>query len=555
MPDLFETRRITRASRFVLGIMTACVLTSCGTYSEVIERRPAYIPRVGCTQGEASPKTGIVAAMNCPRHQPLVALGGFLSAAKIASEQLAVSPGDESALGDYNFAVSRILETLRAAKLEPWAAPVVVPSPDGSFTLTHKPDPRPAWNPALYDFIPADEFDIQGSYVTRRTTRTGVGAPTVAIGREANQKAREAFAMSRVYYGVTTLVQFEGRRCVISFHDPLNEETARLGRKVHPLAADFTVPLAVMLAKNDPKKMELARLLHPSKYAETARIVRLQPYDPNKAVVLVIHGLMDSQATWTPMINELRGNEEIRKNYQFWFYSYPSGYPYPYSASILRRELDAVQKKFPLKKPIVVVGHSMGGCISRLLITDTEEKVWDSIFTKKPAELNIPQSDKKLLEEALIFRHRPEVGRAILIAAPLKGSNLANNWLARLGSKLVKSPVTLIKAGENLMLAASFRSEGLGIKGLPNSVDTMSPKNRFVKAINTLPIVSGIPCHTIIGDRGKRDSPDSSDGFVPYWSSHLDGATSEKIVPSGHSVHQHPQAIEEVKRILLSNKH
>ena len=90
----------------------------------------------------------------------------------------------------------------------------------------------------------------------------------------------------------------------------------------------------------------------------------------------------------------------------------------------------------------------------------------------------------------------------------------------------------------------------------PNSVDTLSPNNRFVKIINTIPIQQGIPYHSIIGDRGKGGNPDhtkpmSSDGFVPYWSSHLKGAQSELIVPSGHSAHQNPTAIKEVRRILL----
>ena len=57
-----------------------------------------------------------------------------------------------------------------------------------------------------------------------------------------------------------------------------------------------------------------------------------------------------------------------------------------------------------------------------------------------------------------------------------------------------------------------------------------------------------------MGDRGKGDTPNSSDGLVPYWSSHLDGAVSEKIVPSGHSAQQNPEAIEEVKRILKAHR-
>jgi hypothetical protein len=68
--------------------------------------------------------------------------------------------------------------------------------------------------------------------------------------------------------------------------------------------------------------------------------------------------------------------------------------------------------------------------------------------------------------------------------------------------------------------------------------------------MNTLTMAKRIPYHSIIGDRGRGDTPNSSDGVVPYWSSHLDGAESEKIVPSGHAAHRDPQAIAEMVRIL-----
>jgi hypothetical protein len=79
--------------------------------------------------------------------------------------------------------------TIRDAKLDPWTQPLRVPGNDGEFVLTHKPDPRPQWNPALYDFTPADQFDVRGTYVTKRTTRDGIGAPVVAVGREVNKEA------------------------------------------------------------------------------------------------------------------------------------------------------------------------------------------------------------------------------------------------------------------------------------------------------------------------------------------------------------------------------
>ena len=105
------------------------------------------------------------------------------------------------------------------------------------------------------------------------------------------------------------------------------------------------------------------------------------------------------------------------------------------------------------------------------------------------------------------------------------------------------------------MKFATFQGDDLQLKRMPNSVDTLAPNNRFVKNIQTIPLTPGIPHHVICGDRGKggnkdKTKPVMSDGIVPYWSSHMATAASELIVPSGHSAHQNPQAMAEVKRIL-----
>jgi pimeloyl-ACP methyl ester carboxylesterase len=264
---------------------------------------------------------------------------------------------------------------------------------------------------------------------------------------------------------------------------------------------------------------------------------------------------MDSPATWTPMINTLRGDPFIRDHFQFWFYSYPSGYPYPYSTAIMRRELDGIEKRFPLRKPIVLIGHSMGSLISRLMITDSGDKIWLSTFGKPPSQMTMSPTTRRMLEGAMIFRHRPEVGRVIFISGPHRGSELATNWAGRFASRLVKAPLTLVKVVNEMRASVVADQTVLHLRGVPNSVDTLAPNDRFVKLINDIPITPGIPYHSIIGDRGKggnkdKTPPVSSDGVVPYWSSHLDGAQSELVVPSNHSAHQNPQAIEEVRRIL-----
>ena len=383
--------------------------------------------------------------------------------------------------------------------------------------------------------------------------RGPIGAPIVAVEREVNKNARAHFVPSRVFYSVTAVARFDGRRCVLSFEDPLSVDTVTVEGHTFPLAADFTVPLAVMLESTDPKRHELSRLLNPEKYAATAAFERLQPYDPKKTIVLVIHGLMDSQATWTPMINKLRGDPVIRHHYQFWFCSYPSGYRYPYFASILRRELDAVEKRFPNRKPMVVIGQSMGGCISRLLLTDSGDKLWMNIFGRQPDEVPLSPRVREYFREELFFRHRPEIGRVIFIASPLRGSNMATGPIGSLAAVIIREATVSSQASQEMLRLTRIETSELKPMRRSNSVDSLSPKSRFLNAMNTIPMTSGVPYNTIIGDRGRGDSPNSSDGVVPYWSSHMNGSESERIVPSGHSAHQNPQAIAEVLRILKAN--
>ncbi len=541
--------------RICLGVLgTAVILASCaGPYAEVRPRKP-YLTGPPGTGPLGSVEQELDGAIREHRSQPLEALGHCLDALESTIRQLRRDPANATAVRDYDFAIGRVFQIIQDAKLDPWTKPLAVPGPQGGdFVLTHKPDPRPEWNATLYDFTPADEFDVHGKYVTERTTRDGIGAPIVAVEREPNKNARQHFAPSRIFYSVTVIAQFDGRRCVLSFHDPLAEEAVSFYGRTVPLAADFTVPLAVMLQETDPQKHELSRVLNPEKYAHTAAIERLQPYDPNKTVVLVIHGLKDSNATWTPMINTLRGDPVIRKHYQFWFYSYPTGYPYPYSAAILREELDAVEKRFPKLKPMVVIGHSMGGCISRLLLTDSGNELWMKIFGRPPDEVPLSPHVREYFRQELFFRHRPEIGRVIFIASPLRGSNMAGGWIGKIAAMLIREPTLSSEASQEMLRHTSIREEELRPQRRANSVDSLSPKSRFVHAVNTLPITPGVPYNTIIGDRGRGDSPNSSDGVVPYWSSHMKGAETEHIVPSDHSAHQDPRAIAEVLRILKSN--
>jgi pimeloyl-ACP methyl ester carboxylesterase len=536
--------------RHIITSLVALAMTGCAQIAVVSEKHPGSLPP-GSDRNQLAAQE-IERGLDEQDHHPITALGDYVAAVQHSLRDLHRNPGDTKARRTYNFAIARIFGVIREEKLDPWTHPLNVGS-KGEFTLSWKGDPRPDWNLALYELIPADELAIKGTYVQERVTREGIGAPLVAKRVLTDEQATKLFIAPRIYYGITAIAQFEASRCVISVHDPSNVDSIRLDRHSYPLAADFTASYALLLAREKPQKLGLVRLLQPEKYTSTFRLARMEPYDPNKTVLLVIHGLMDTPVTWVPMLNQMYEDPVIRHNYQFWFYSYPSGYPYPYSALILRRNLDGMEKAFHLRKKIVVVGHSMGGCIARTLLTDTGDKLWLAAFGKPPNETDLPSDTKNLLEQAIIFKHRPEIGRVIFMSTPHRGADLATNWVGRIGSALIRTPSNLITLGQAAINALPPDPAALQLNRVPNSVDTLAPNNRFVVAINKLPITPAVPYHTIAGDRGRGDTPKSSDGVVAYWSSHLDGAKSEFIAPCDHSSPLNPQAIAEVERILKLN--
>ena len=42
-----------------------------------------------------------------------------------------------------------------------------------------------------------------------------------------------------------------------------------------------------------------------------------------------------------------------------------------------------LEKRFPKMKPMVLIGHSMGGCISRLMLTDSSDKICQEVFGRR----------------------------------------------------------------------------------------------------------------------------------------------------------------------------
>jgi pimeloyl-ACP methyl ester carboxylesterase len=276
----------------------------------------------------------------------------------------------------------------------------------------------------------------------------------------------------------------------------------------------------------------------------------LQPYDPDRIPIVFVHGLFSTPFNWVATMNGLQSDPEIRKHYQFWVFGYPTGNPILYSALRLREELTKVDKLYPNHRPYVLVGHSMGGMLTHAQVTTVTRSMWESDKKLGPIAKNIfsNNSSDSLIVRAMTFRSNPRIKRVVFVCTPHRGSEIASGGIGKFGISLITLPMTVATTVRDSLTSAEIAQITGSSKRLPNSVSGLKPTNPAFPIVNSASI--NIPYHTIIGDRGRGDSPNSTDGVVAYWSSHLDGAKSEKIVPGPHGSCALPQTVAELDRIL-----
>ena len=225
---------------------------------------------------------------------------------------------------------------------------------------------------------------------------------------------------------------------------------------------------------------------------------------------------------------------------QLWFFYYPTGQPVPLSALQLREALDDAVAHTGLRRKMILIGHSMGGILSRAQVSRISPAGAEQIL---PGVSEL--SDYNRVRRALIFEPRTDVSRVVFLFVPHRGSRLAANSLGALAVRLIRLPDTLLKEADH----AANQLAGLESRRLPTSIHGLSPRSPFLRALSaTTPTV---PVHSIIGNRGRGDGSAGSDGVVPVRSARVASAESELVVPTGHGGFDHPAAVAEIKRIIF----
>lgn len=264
------------------------------------------------------------------------------------------------------------------------------------------------------------------------------------------------------------------------------------------------------------------------------------------------------------MFNDLRSFPELRKNYQFWFYHYPTGQPFWLSATQFREDFQKLRDdidpdhRYPAMDKTVLVGHSMGGLVSRMQTIDSTDQFW-KILSDEPFE-NVKGQPEHLaqLRAAAFFKPNESISRVVTIGTPHRGSEYANDTTRWISRHIIQLPARMVATGQALIQQnpGLFRSAELLTSS--TSIDSLSPDSPLFPAMLRAPKAPWVVYHNIVGMTKTRklfhEAEATGDGIVSYDSAHVDDATSEIIVDAEHqAIHQTPKAILEVRRILIEH--
>ncbi len=427
------------------------------------------------------------------------------------------------------------------------------------------PQPSPWLQPdQVGDIEFVSDYEIRRLRNRHRTD--GVGVPLIIQRRRPIRPTpAEKYYLDGLRFPATVVLRFpspadqrNGAPVRLQAWDPRDSESIMVGTEPLPLETDLSTPLARFLSNPNLEDVSTFALLWPDRATDLRGLYMVQPYDPDRIPVLMVHGLWSSPMTWMEMFNDLQSDPVLRKHYQFWFYLYPTGEPVPFSLADLRDELNELRQRCDPQQEnenlrrMVLVGHSMGGLLSYLMTVDSGDRLWKSVSGVPVAELSSDRRTTNEIRRVFFFRSDPDVDRIVTIASPFRGSSYANRVTRWLGRTLISLPgrtleVTRLLTGLQEQRGADWKQ----ILAPQTSLDSLARRSAVVRLISETSVPDDIAHHNIVGVCRGWSPKWWTDGIVTYRSAHRADADSEKIVRAGHShVHRHPDAIEEVRAIL-----
>ncbi|TVS09039.1 MAG: hypothetical protein EA424_27890 [Planctomycetaceae bacterium] len=436
---------------------------------------------------------------------------------------------------------------------------------------------RGLWgNQALERFEFVSDYHVRG--LQHRHVNYGLGVPLIAVRRgDDDQDPASRFYPRGMSVPVTAILRAVERPsahagdqhvivCALELQDPLASNVVEINGRFVPLESDLTTPLGFYLDNPEFRLSNIATagLLDPNRTSHLRGLYMLEAFDPRKIPVLMVHGLWSSPETWSEMINDLRALPEIRDRYQFWTYMYPTGQPFWITAAQMREDLAQTRgiidpnHRWESLDQMVLIGHSMGGLVSRMQTLDSGHDFWRILSDRSFDELNAEEEMRQRLASTIFFQPNPSIRRVVTIGTPHRGSRFANDYTRWLGRKLITLPATMLQVKTRIIRDNPDFFLNTDLLTVTTSIDSLSPESPVLPVMLSARRSSAVKYHNIVGEVSRKTFlgrvSERGDGVVALESARMDDVESEIVVDADHvNVHQHPRSILEVRRILLEH--
>ena len=388
--------------------------------------------------------------------------------------------------------------------------------------------------------------------------REGLGVSTVV---EHFRKGDEPFSRDKTSFGATAILfpidigDGLGSQFVLELADPLRVDSMDVDGQSIPIVRDVSAAISYVLENSQSNPIQA--FLHPGATNNVSKLFILEPYQPGKIPLVFVHGLLSDPYTWANMANEIMARPELFQRYQIWGFEYATGAPFLKSAADLRDQLLQIQATFdPTASDLalsrmVLVGHSMGGLISKLQITQSDDQLWSSVSRLPLPQLSTSEDFRARLARAFYFSPSTSISKVIYMGTPHRGSPWAQRPIGRLGAILVEASTSFEKEHKNLICHHPGNFSGEFQRRIPTSIDLLRTDSRLLRSIDKLCVANYVQEHSVIGDVRWMVGAGRSDGVVPVSSAFRNGATSELIVRSRHAdIPVNKASVEELFRIL-----
>lgn len=423
---------------------------------------------------------------------------------------------------------------------------------------------------ALYPVTPGDELTASDR-LQNLWGNDGWGVPSVGLYNHTGLRGPEAqFLEAMTPFPVTALLRpgtiaqpgkgndIKQVGAVLELRNPFQETTVEIAGKSVPLARNLSAHYAKVDAFEGRRWLQ--EFLLPGVRTDTDGLHFVEPYQSGKIPVVLVHGLLSDPTTWADLINTFSADPVLNKHYQFWTFGYPTGKPFLDGAAKLRadsRKVMAIldpEGKEPALQQWVLIGHSMGGLVSKLQVTSSQDALWKSVANQPIQNLKADAKTRQDLQERFFFEPSPFISQVIYVATPHNGSSLARRWYGRFSSWLVKqSEEDQFRLQQTMANNPGLFNDRLR-NGIPTSVDLLEPNNWLLNTISVLPESQKVRKDSIIGTGRPTLIEGPGDGVVPVSSARIRDSASETYIRARHTeIQRDPQTMARIRQLLIEH--